>query len=436
MNNTLLRLTSILLIWLYCTAVAQAGQVITQEERTWARQILTQEKALGAISTPNSLAVLYFNNRSGRERLTPLQKGLAVMLITDLSKVEQIQVVERTKLQALLDEMELGASGLMDAETAPEVGLLLRASYVTGGDILQGTTKELEISSSVFDVPLDKFTPQKPAAGAVDELFKLEKQVAFSILEHMQITLSPQKKAELERPLSTSTAALLALFTGIDYSDRGLYLRAANMYKQALLADPQLVMAKDALQELKGMGLVTAEELGEKKIKKQTTATATASTAPETDEGLSTGNIVAIGLGMAAVGGGIALALGQSDDDSSSTPAADPEDTTPPTVTPDPAENIVLDCAGGNILFSFSEAMADAGEVLLSNGGSVQQGWRGDRVYEISWSSDASICNNSSDITVTLNGFKDISENLLTEPTSFTYSVRYSYQSIYQQPEL
>ena len=95
-------------------------------------------------------------------------------------------------------------------------------------------------------------------------------------MTHMQVTLSPQKKEELEHPLSTSTAALLALFAGIDYSDRGLYLRAANMYKQALLEDPQLVMARDALQELKGMGLVTAEELGEKKIKKQITAATTA----------------------------------------------------------------------------------------------------------------------------------------------------------------
>ena len=249
-------------------------------------------------------------------------------------------------MQALLDEMELGTSGLMDAETAPEVGVLLRTGYVAGGDILQGTTAELEINASVFDVPLDKFTPLQPVVGSVNEIAKLEKKVLFSILAHMQITLSPKKKAELAHPLSTSTAALLALFAGIDYSDRGLYLRAAQMYKQALQEDPKLKMAKDALEELKGMGLVTAEELGEKKIKKQITAaattappTATGSTAPKTDEGLSTGNIVAIGLGMAAVGGGLALALGgQSDDDSSPTPAADPDDTTPPTVAADPAE--------------------------------------------------------------------------------------------------
>ena len=176
-HRPVFRFISISMIWLYSTALAQAGQVITQDERAWARQILTQEKALGKRKTQNSLVVLYFNNRSGREELTPLQKGLTVMLIRDLAEVKQIEVVERTKMQALLDEMELGTSGLMDAETAPEVGVLLRASYVAGGDILQGTTAELEISSSVFDVPFDKFTPQKPAAGAVNEIAKLEKKV-------------------------------------------------------------------------------------------------------------------------------------------------------------------------------------------------------------------------------------------------------------------
>ncbi|MCI5121849.1 MAG: hypothetical protein D3908_11790, partial [Candidatus Electrothrix sp. AUS4] len=384
-----------------------------------------QEKALGERKTQSSIAVLYFDNRSGREELTPLQKGMAVMLTRDLSKLDQVEVVERTKLQALLDEMELGRSGLMDPETAPEVGVLLRTNYVTGGDLLQGETAELEINASVFDVPLDKFTPLQPVTGAVNEISKLEKKILFSLLDHMQIQLTPQKKAELSRPLSVSTAGLLSLFAGVDYSDRGLYLRAAQMYKQALVEDPRLGMAKEALQELKSMGLVTPEELGDKPAKTKSTARAVADTAPQTppqaDKGLSTGSIVAIGLGMAAVGGGLALALGQ-DDDSPSSPAPDPDDTIPPTVSADPAENTTLDCTGGNILFSFSEATASSGEVLLSNGGTIQQGWRGDRVYEISWSSDGSICNTSSEVTITLSGFKDVSENLLAEPVSFTYS--------------
>ncbi|MCI5133371.1 MAG: hypothetical protein D3904_18120 [Candidatus Electrothrix sp. EH2] len=179
--------------------------------------------------------------------------------------------------------------------------------------------------------------------------------------------------------------------------------------------DPTLKTAQEALEELQKTGLVTPEELGEQEPK---------STLPsETDKGLSAGNIVAIGLGMAAVGGGLALALGQDDDDDApATSVPNPEDTSPPTVRADPTENSSLDCTGGNILFSFSEAMANVGEALPVNGGSIRQGWRGDRVYEVSWSSDESICTAFSDITITLSGFKDVSGNLLADPTSFTYS--------------
>ena len=127
-HSPIFRLISMSIIWLYGTALAQAGQVINQEEKDWAKKAIQQEKALtsqGVTSTPNSIAVLSFNNRSGQNKLTPLQKGLAVMLITDLVKVEQLRVVERVKIQALLDELELGSSGLVNTKTAPRVGKLL-----------------------------------------------------------------------------------------------------------------------------------------------------------------------------------------------------------------------------------------------------------------------------------------------------------------------
>ncbi|MCI5121618.1 MAG: hypothetical protein D3908_10595, partial [Candidatus Electrothrix sp. AUS4] len=65
MNKTFIRLTSTSLIWLYSAALAQAGQVVTQTERDWASKALQQEKTLstqGVTGTPNSIAVLYFNN--------------------------------------------------------------------------------------------------------------------------------------------------------------------------------------------------------------------------------------------------------------------------------------------------------------------------------------------------------------------------------------
>jgi len=416
-HSVFFRFLSMLTILLYSTALAQTGQVITQGEKSWAKEALQQEKAMGAINNPSSIAVLYFNNKSGQDKLNPLQKGMAVMLITDLAKVEQLQVVERVRMQALLDEMDLGASGMVDAQTAPAVGKLLGAYFVASGDILAGTSQELEVASSLLDVPFETVTQQPTVTGALDQLFKLEKQLLFNIVDQLHITLSPAKKVELQKPLSASTTALLALFLGIDHSDKGQYSQAAKMYEQALVEDPNLQMAKSALQELKGMGLISAEEI---------VAVDEPLAAPAVEAGGSSiGTILLVGLGLVAAGGA-ALALsgsGSSDD----TPAPDtsaPVDSTGPTVSSAPVAGSEVRCTSGSIVFTFSEAMdTGAGRAALSPRDffSGAGKWNNTQQFEVAWA-HSSTCPTSS-ISVSFLGVKDSAGNALTGQTSFDYLV-------------
>ena len=51
-----------------------------------------------SLSDTKTVAISYFDNTSGSEQYNPLSKGLADMLITDLSDVKSIQIVEREKL--------------------------------------------------------------------------------------------------------------------------------------------------------------------------------------------------------------------------------------------------------------------------------------------------------------------------------------------------
>src|SRR5439155_67793 len=57
---------------------------------------------LAALATPaaaaRTLAVSYFDNNTGKPEYDPLAKGLADMLITDLSAISSLQIVEREKL--------------------------------------------------------------------------------------------------------------------------------------------------------------------------------------------------------------------------------------------------------------------------------------------------------------------------------------------------
>lgn len=233
----------------------QAGQIVTDDMRAWARDALTQETGLEAESAGNTLAVLYFHNKSGDAGLNPLQKGLAFMLMTDLSQVDGIVLVERVKMQALVEEMDLGVSGLVAPDSAPRVGRLLGARFLVGGD-LQGSKSELGIASDVLEVPGQRLAGSPLSEGDLPRIFEVEKELLFAIIDILRIELSEQKKLELEKPFTTKIDALYNLMYAIDSADRGDYLKAEAYYKEALKKDPGLNAAEEGLQELKDLNLV------------------------------------------------------------------------------------------------------------------------------------------------------------------------------------
>ncbi len=82
---------------------------------------------------PNSIAVNAFVNR-GDDNYRAMAKGLAAMIIADLSKVPGLKVLEREKVQLLVNEMKLGDSGLADAASAVRSGRLMRAEKIIVGE--------------------------------------------------------------------------------------------------------------------------------------------------------------------------------------------------------------------------------------------------------------------------------------------------------------
>lgn len=432
-QRSLFRLMAMLTVWLYLASMAQAGQVITQAERTWAKQAMDlagREKGLSQISSSNTLAVVNYNNKTGQINLDALQKGMAVMLISDLAKVDKIQVVERIKIQALLEEMGLGASGLVDPATTPQLGKMLGAYYIASGDILAGKFTKIQLNSNILDVPFKIMSEQAPTVGEINELFRMEKEILFNIVKQMNVYLTPEEKMELEKPLSASTAALFALFLGIDYSDRGQYNKAAKLYQEALLEDPNLSMASDALQELNSLGLVSPES-------SVPVAEGGGEAVPPGDGGGSgIGTVLAVGAGLALVGGGVALAMSGSSSDSGTqdTSTPPPGDTSGPSVISidTGAGTGMVSCSADSITYTFSEAMnTSSGSVGISDKGwnIDSASWTSSRTYKISWSDSTSDkcyapSTSTKTITTTLRNFTDTAGNALdSDNTAHQFNV-------------
>ena len=263
MNRRTLLSTGILIcLGLFLSAPSWAGQVVTKQDKQWAKKVIQEEGALKAAPAKNTLAVLYFKNQTEQSELDPLQKGIALMLITDLSKVKDLQVVERVQLQALVEELGLGASGLVSQNTAPRVGRLLGAQWLLGGDILttKGEIKKLRLQSNLLDVPAQKTLGEPSAEGDWAELFRLEKDLLFELINLLRIGVTPQEEAQLRIPCSTNTRALIALFKAVDAGDRENYARAAEFYETAIKEDGKICIANEALEELRVLGLITGQK--------------------------------------------------------------------------------------------------------------------------------------------------------------------------------
>ncbi|VBB46667.1 exported hypothetical protein [uncultured Desulfatiglans sp.] len=250
-------LAGCVLILLMTLSPAWAGHVITEEVRLWAREALQQEKALAAsAAASDTIAVLNFANRTGAAEFDPLQKGLAVMLITDLTQVSSLRVVERVRMQALVEELGLGVSGLVETGTAPRVGRLLRARWLAGGGMTADRAPVIDIRADVLEVPDSQILGQPAAQGPLAELFRMEKEILFGILALLKVEPSTEEEEALRRPLTISLEAFLRFAEGIDASDRGLYPKAAELYEKALEADPGFGTAAEALEELRSLGLI------------------------------------------------------------------------------------------------------------------------------------------------------------------------------------
>ena len=82
------------------------AQKITAEVRL----AIAGEEQLATATTPqNTVAVPDFINLVDNPELDPLSRGLAIMLVTDLSKVEELRVLERQRVHVLLDELEMAS---------------------------------------------------------------------------------------------------------------------------------------------------------------------------------------------------------------------------------------------------------------------------------------------------------------------------------------
>ena len=124
-----------------------------------------------------TIAVVDFANTKKDPKLEYLVKGIPESVITYLGKRGEVHIVERSRLESALEEMKLGMSGIVDEQTAVEVGKAVGAAAVMVGSFLQ-IGDRIRINARLIDVKTSEIIAAEQILGRFDEIFELMDQTA------------------------------------------------------------------------------------------------------------------------------------------------------------------------------------------------------------------------------------------------------------------
>ncbi|NNF38513.1 MAG: tetratricopeptide repeat protein [Gemmatimonadetes bacterium] len=206
-----------------------------------------------------SVAVFPFDYEGGDPRLDPLGWAIGSMLTTDLSQTGRLQVLDRVSVQTFLDEIELGASGRVDPATAARGGMILGARHVVRGTIAGTTDTPVRVQAAVGISGRSPATPRKVEdESRLDEIFDLEKRLAFGIYAALGIELTAAERDRVSQRWTDSMDALLAYGHGLEAEAFGRLDEAAQRFREAAALDPAFDEAVRAAATAEGVARSSA----------------------------------------------------------------------------------------------------------------------------------------------------------------------------------
>jgi TolB-like protein len=203
-----------------------------------ARAAIAREATLAPdTAQPNTIAVLPWTFIGTDVSLAPLSVGLAHLVMTDLSKISGLTLVERERIQVMLDEMAMAGEGRVDQGTAARAGRLLRATRVLQGVVRQ-TGDGVRLEAAVVRTSDGMVEASGGAGDRLNRLFALEKTVVLDLVNQMGIPLTPgERRALSERP-TEDLQAFLAFSRGLQAEASGDYRSATRLFAWAADRDP------------------------------------------------------------------------------------------------------------------------------------------------------------------------------------------------------
>jgi TolB-like protein len=190
-----------------------------------------------------------FDNRSSSGEWQWLSKGLADMIITDLTASERLMIVERERLNEIFAELQLTKAIVVDSSIADQVGRIAKVDWVLFGSFLK-EGDHLKIEAHILDLKTQELLRVEWVEGLAEEVLHLEKRLVQQLLERLDIPITPKEKRSIMYVPTDSVPAFEHYSKSLDLYDNGLWFDALLECRLAVRQDTNFIKARGRVAEL------------------------------------------------------------------------------------------------------------------------------------------------------------------------------------------
>lgn len=187
-----------------------------------------------------TVGVLDFERNANDEKLEPYRKGLTDMFITELRKMPELRPVERSRLDTVMREFELGELGVIDPETIQKIGRALGAQALYYGGFIVPVGTMLRLDARLVRVE-------------TMEVLASEESTAKSISDKELLKIVRKQARKIADTVKANHKELVAdnfYSKGMTAEDEGDNDKAIGYYRKVLEYYPKHEKSQEALKRL------------------------------------------------------------------------------------------------------------------------------------------------------------------------------------------
>ena len=208
--------------------------------------------SLGQDARPG-IGVLIFENGGSygqdAEDFEALRVGLQQILMTELARNSALRVVERSQLNALVEEQDLGDR--VDPNTAARVGQIVGARYMVLGGFVD-LFGDFRLDARIVNSETSELVTAIGLRQKREDLYQLIIDLASQLTKDIDLPALSNAEELDEQAREIPVEALTLYSRAVFFQDRGDIDRAKEFYSRAAQAFPGYAEATERLHQLGG----------------------------------------------------------------------------------------------------------------------------------------------------------------------------------------